>query len=507
MLSGRWGHWLALLAGLLAPLAFAPVGFWPLSLLSCLLLLLAMEHTSVRLAAFRGWLFGVGFYASGVSWVYVSIHQFGSAPPALAAFLTLLFVLAIALFFALHLGIYRWLVTTSSRLSYGAVLLGFPAVWVLAEWFRSWFLTGFPWLYLGYAPMDTWLGGWAPVTGVYGLSFWLALAASALYLLIKAPQGQRRWSLLLSLTLPLLLGWGLQQHQWTKAADVSPLRVTLLQGNTPQALKWQADYRPRIVANYLRQSLQHLDSTLIVWPETAVPQLLDLARPYLAPLEQRLKAGNIGLITGVPSRQNHDGVTHYYNSVAGLGAATGVYHKQRLVPFGEYVPLESWLRGLIAFFNLPMSNFSLGPPQQPPLRLDNGQTLAPFVCYEIVYPDLVADDSRGADYLLTVSNDSWFGDSLAPHQHLQMARMRALENGRYLLRATNNGISALVDPSGRVIQQSEQFVTAALSGEVQAQTGSTPFSRFGSMPMLLVCAAIAAALGLPAAKRSLASRR
>jgi apolipoprotein N-acyltransferase len=191
------------------------------------------------------------------------------------------------------------------------------------------------------------------------------------------------------------------------------------------------------------------------------------------------------LITGIPYRP--EGEQHYHNSILALGQGDGVYHKQRLVPFGEYVPMEGVLRGLIAFFDLPMSAFTAGPTGQAPLRA-GAFRVAPYICYEIVYPDLVASGARDADLLITISNDSWFGDSIGPLQHLQMAQMRALENGRYLIRGTNNGVSAIINAQGEIVVASDRFVTTTLQGQVEAMLGSTPFSRFGSTPVIAGCA-------------------
>ena len=435
-------------------------------------------------------MYGFGFFGTGVSWVYVSIHQHGAAPPWLAGLLTILFAAGLALFFALHIAAYQYVVTKSAYRHQWFILLAFPAVWVVAEWFRSWFLTGFPWIYLGYGPIDTWLAGWGPITGIYGLSFFMALATSALYLQWKKPGKTLRAAALLCLILPIFLGWGLSQTRWTSPKQEESLSIAMVQGNTPQNLKWKPSQRAMILQSYVTPSLSLLDKDLIIWPETAIPQLFDSAYPTLKPLERLLKENNTGLITGVPSRQISDNRFRYFNSVVGLATASGIYHKQRLVPFGEYVPLENLLRGLIEFFDLPMSSFSLGPEHQSPITLGNGQSLSTFICYEIVYPDLVSTSAQNADYLLTVSNDSWFGDSFAPHQHLQMARMRAIENGRYLLRATNNGISAIIAPDGKVVSKTQQFVATVLNAEIEAMEGKTPFSRFGSMPILFTCFAL-----------------
>ncbi len=476
-----------LLAGALAPLGFAPLGLWPLTLVSSMLFLLFMQTDSSREASLRGWFYGIGFFGTGVSWVYVSIHEHGSASPLLAGSLTGLFAIALGLLFALHGFLYQRLVP---RHAWGQ-LLGFPALWVMAEWFRSWFLTGFPWLLIGYAPLDSWLAGWAPIGGVFSLSLLLSLCASLVALVLL-----RQITPLLLLVIPALwlTGYALQQIDWVRPATHSELSVALVQGNIPQVDKWDPSKRGQILSHYYQLTQPHLNNALIVWPETAIPDLYDRAIPLLAPFIDQLRSRETALISGVPFRSGSKPV-HYYNSLTALGDAQGIYHKQRLVPFGEYVPLEAQLRGLITFFDLPMSNFSLGPSEQKPLILSaSGIRVAPFICYEIVYPDLVASNTRGQDLLLTVSNDSWFGDSWAPQQHLQMARMRALENGRYLLRSTNNGISAIVDERGQIKAQGDQFVSQVVSGTALIFQGSTPFALWGSAPTVALALLVLIAL-------------
>ena len=220
---------------------------------------------------------------------------------------------------------------------------------------------------------------------------------------------------------------------------------------------------------------------IVIWPEAAIPGYLQRAQPFLQPLVERAANSETALITGVPSRP--PGGDAYYNSIVALGHGRGEYHKQRLVPFGEYVPMEQLLRGLIAFFDLPMSSFSPGPEGQGPLRV-GAYRAAPFICYEIVYAEQVASAARDADLMITISNDSWFGDSIGPLQHLQITQMRALENGRYILRGTNNGVSAIIDHQGRIVKRSEQFVATTLVGEVNVMLGNTPFGSFGTTPMI-----------------------
>ncbi|MEH6472078.1 MAG: apolipoprotein N-acyltransferase [Halopseudomonas sp.] len=506
------GKVLAFVSGALAPFGFAPFELWPLAILSCLGLLATLQTaTSAKQAALIGWFYGIGFFGIGVSWVFVSIHQFGNAPVPLALLLTALFAIALALLFALHSYLYKRWVPNQPL----AIALGFPAIWVLAEWFRGWFLTGFPWLYLGYAPIDSPLAGWAPITGVLGLSGFSALVACCLFLLPQVSHKARVGLMLIALT-PFVSGTLLQQIEWTKPTSEPPLRVALVQGNIAQELKWSPRHRAQIIDRYLSLSQTQLDkpdkttpTELIIWPETAVPLLYDIALQRLATFESSLLNQQTGLISGIPYRtpNNSDLPVRYHNSIMGLGSAQGLYHKQRLVPFGEYVPLEYWLRGLIDFFDLPMSNFSLGPDNQPPLELyrsNNSKVrISAYICYEIVYPDLVARNAADSELLLTISNDSWFGDSLAPHQHLQMARMRALETGRYLIRSTNNGISALIDAQGHILKRGPQFTTTVLQGEVQPMQGLTPFGRYGSLPVLTLCALIFGLLILRQHKQSI----
>jgi len=283
--------------------------------------------------------------------------------------------------------------------------------------------------------------------------------------------------------------WGggavLKPTQWVAKASATPLTVALFQPNVPQEHKWDPQwYRP--ILRQLREATDPvLGRDIVIWPESAIPNYYQRAQGFLEPLAKRAAAANTTLITGAPFRSEDS--NRVYNSAVALGYGEGSYHKQRLVPFGEYVPLENLLRGLISFFDLPMSSFSAGPADQEPLRA-GPYRIALFICYEIVYGDLVARDARNADLLVTISNDTWFGDSIGPWQHLQIAQMRGRENGRYVLRATNNGISAIIDHQGRIVKQADQFVATMLTGEAQVMLGNTPFSSFGSLPILASCA-------------------
>lgn len=483
------GQWLlpgalTVCAGALFVLGLAPFDFWP-AIPASAALWLALLHRFPRIGGFTsGWLYGIGLFAAGSSWIYVSIHIYGRAAPPLAALLTGLFCAGLALLTAVQGHVYRrWLQSAF----WWSPALAFPALWVLFEWLRSWLLTGFPWLYAGYAGIDTPIAGWAPVIGVYGLSFWLIAMGSALVATVWSDRSQRR---ALAVTLAVLvvlagLGTPLKSIAWTQVAG-QPMTVALYQPNIPLERKWDRRYFRRILTQYAMASGPlYEQADLLLWPESALPALRSAITDYLDDIDERGRVTGTSVITGIPVKAE----SGLHNSIIGLGAAEGEYHKQKLVPFGEYVPLEQWLRGLIAFFDLPMSSFVPGPAVQPVLQA-NEWRVAPFICYEVVYPDFVARGAQGANLLITVSNDSWFGDSIGPLQHLQMARFRALETGRAMLRGTNNGVSAIINPDGLISAQTEQFVETTLTGSVTPRSGYTPFMLTGSLPILTFCALI-----------------
>ncbi len=472
---------LAVFAGSLVTLSLTPYDIWPAGILSGVLYLALLRNCSPRIALLRGWLFGIGLFGTGASWVYVSIHNFGNAGVPLALFLTALFCMGLGLLHA----VFAWLYVKFLRDLMGGMLAGFPALWVLFEWLRSWLLTGFPWLYSGYAALDTWVAGWIPVVGVFGSSLLIAFTASCLYLAWQRRQLQASLIYGAMVASLWLAGWLLQGVQWVAPASEDALSVGVVQANIPQELKWRPDYYPHILQIYDEMTEPLLGKDLVLWPEAAIPNFYQRAQPFLLAQAQRAAEADSSLVLGIPWRSEDS--RSYYNSIVALAAGSGVYHKQRLVPFGEYVPLENWLRGAIDFFDLPMSAFSSGAPDQDPLVVADSRA-STFICYEIVYPGLVRDYARRSDFMITISNDSWFGDSIGPLQHLQMARMRALENGRYLVRGTNNGVSAIIDERGDIQVQTPQFQRLTMEGEVRLMLGTTPFARFGSMPVIGLCA-------------------
>lgn len=491
---GWTGHVLAIVAGALITPSLAPFDLWPLGLLSLGLLRWLLDDASPGGGFVRGWCYGLGLFGTGTSWVYVSIHVYGYAPIPLAVFLTALFSAGLALFTAVIAWAYvRWVRDLALGRS-----LGFAAVLTLGEWWRTWFLTGFPWLFPGYAHIYSPLAGWAPVVGIYGIDFILALTAA---LLVEQFQQRRipRWGLV-----ALAIGWAggglLGVVSWVEPADREPLKIAMVQANIPQAQKWLPEQFQPTLALYQRMDEPlWADNDIVIWPEAAVPGFYFQAETFLDAMAQRASDSDTTLLTGILSIDRGVEPPVIYNSVMALGEGSGIYHKRRLVPFGEYVPLEAWLRGLIAFFDLPMSNLHPGPADQQGLT-SGDLLLAPFICYEVVYPDLVASWTPEADLLLTISNDAWFGTSIGPLQHLQMAQMRALENGRYLLRSTGSGVTAIVDHHGNLTVVGEQFSRQVITGTAQVMTGTTPFAATGSWPILLACALLCIGLQLFTAK-------
>lgn len=482
--NGWIGNSLVLIAGALITLTLAPFDIWPLTFIACITLHLGISELSPRQAALRSWWFGLGLFASGTSWVYVSIHDYGAASVPLALFLTVLFVAGLALFLAL----FGWLWARFIRQDNHSIgnALAFAALWVAIEAFRGWFLTGFPWLYIGYSQLNAPLAGFAPIGGVWLVSFLLALSSVLLLILWKAPQWSSRLAAAILLSVIWISGFALQSLEWTQPSG-EPLSVTTIQGNIEQNLKWDPAQIEAQLVLYQSLTLNAVPSDLIIWPETAVPILKEQAQGYLNSMERIIARQDSALITGLPLRQNDaDGNLRYYNAITTLGDSQGEYLKQKLVPFGEYVPLQDLLRGLIAFFDLPMSDFARGSSQQTPLTA-KGYKIAPYICYEVVYPEFATKLAAQSDILLTISNDTWFGTSIGPMQHLQMAQMRALEARRWMIRATNNGVSALIDPRGKISATVPQFQQAVLRGSVLPMQGLTPYLRWQSWPLIVLC--------------------
>ncbi len=474
----------ALVAGALTVAGFAPLAVFPLPFLTLAGLLLIWLRAAAPQAALRtGFAFGAGLFGAGVSWVYVSLHDFGMMPAPLAAIGTLAYCAILSLYPAAA----GWCLARLGRAPLTSALIAFPAAWTLFEWLRGWVFTGVPWLALGYSQVDSPLAGLAPLIGVYGVSFATALCAG---LLVVVTTGSLKARLAGGVALIFAFGLGqlLKQIDWTSLQG-APLKVALLQGNIPQDLKFQAD-RYAMTLSVYKRLIEASQGRLIVLPETAIPRFLDAVDPsYLKDIAKIAAERGADVLIGVPIR---DPGTRYFNSVVSVGASPSQrYDKSHLVPFGEFVPPGfGWI---VKTFAIPLSDFSLGPEHPKPLALA-GQLVAPNICWEDAFGEEIIRQLPEATLLVNVSNVAWFGDSLAPAQHLQISRMRALETGRTMLRATNTGMTAIIDPRGRVVAGLPQFTEGILEGEVQGQSGATPYVRAGNYPIVLACLALIVAL-------------
>ena len=492
--------WLvAALLGALAVPGFAPLGWFPLPILSLAGLFWLLRDASPTRAFRIGWSYGLGLFLVGVSWIYVSLSTYGGMPAAVAILATLLFCAFIALFPALAMaGAVRIAPPGGKRLA-----MALPAAWLLGEWVRGWIFTGFPWLALGYsqAPVSP-LAGYAPVLGLYGVSLLAALSAGLLARLLAAAtrplslsaagvadrgrEANRRVvrRAIALFALLWLSGLVLQAVDWTRPSG-APVAVTLIQGNIAQDLKFRPERLEATLRHYARAVLAS-DARLVVLPETALPLFRSaVPRDYLALLGDHARARDGDVVLGIPE---DDGPERYFNSIVSLGASpAGLYRKVHLVPFGEFVPFG--FRWAVDMMSIPLGDFSRGAPDQPPLEAA-GERLAVNVCYEDAFGEERIAAARDSTLLVNLSNDAWFGASLAPWQHLQIGAMRSLEAGRWQLRANNTGITAILDHKGRVRASLDPFVSAALDGPAEGRTGTTPYLVLGNYPALALALAM-----------------
>jgi len=470
---------MAFFAGATAVLAFAPFALSPLAILSLALLFGLWQSATPKQAFRQGWLFGFGFMGFGVSWLHISIDQFGGVGLPLAMVITLLFVAVIALFF----GLAGWLGVSLCRHNRTSQLLAvFPAIWALIEWMRGWFLTGFPWLSMGYSQLDTPLQGIAPILGVFGVSWVVALLAALIVWTITQYSAQPKTLLkpalgISSIIVICAVSGLLDKQHWTQSAG-NPIKATLIQGNIPQELKWKPNQFGSTMRLYMELTGANWESDLVIWPETAIPAFYHrVKQDLLDPLAADAQSNNTDLLVGIAVKSTED--SRYFNAMVSLGKSQDVYKKRHLVPFGEFLPLKWLLHPLIDFLQIPMSDFSAGDHNKTVLNLA-GYPAGISICYEDAFGEEIIQALPAAAFLVNASNDAWFGDSLAPYQHLEIARMRALETGRYLLRATNTGISAIIGAKGAILARSTAFKRETLTREITPMQGMTPYAKIGN---------------------------
>ena len=479
------GSALAFIAGALLSLSFAPFGWWPLAILMPAVLIGLWQGATPRRAAVVGFWFNAGTFTAGTWWLYIAIKQIGHAPLLLALFLMVGLVAIMGAYHAL-LG---WLVAKYLP-EQGALrwLVGIPGAWLLIEWWRSWFLSGFGWLALGYAHTDNWLGGLAPLIGQYGLGLLTLLLAGGLFGLLHGDRRTRMASALV-----YLVAWGaafgVRGVEWT-APYSRPITVAVVQGAVPQDEKWIAGNLESILELYKTRTREAHGASLIVWPESAIPELANYHVDYYRDVYQEASARGSSLMMGTLRMEQNPktGEDEYFNSVLSMDrSAPGVgwYDKHHLVPFTEFVPVPDFVRGWLRVMDLPYSDFNRGAAQQAPLEAA-GQRIAASVCYEDAYGSTQLPALRTATLLVNVTNDAWFGRSPARYQHLQISRMRTMETGRPMVRAANDGVSAVIGSRGEIIVRAPEYEASVMRAELQPRIGLTPYARTGNWPVVLL---------------------
>ena len=464
-----------LLTGLMIPFGFAPYNLsyllFPLLGIFGWFLLSQSNGRSF----WRGWLFGFGQFVIGFSWIYHSVHTYGHAPAALAVAMIILLAAYCALFPGLAAYLAQRFFNKNINLF---LLLGLPSMWALTEWLRGYLFTGFPWLSLGVSQVDTSLAFFAPVFGSLGTGIIMLLIAGMI--LISVLQPGRAKIFLPSVVSVFILGQLLAQINWSEPVS-DPIKVSLAQLSIQQDQKWRAENRVPSMQWYLQQTKAHKDSDLIVWPETAIPSFIRRVAPFWEKVKKEAERSDTEVVAGVFIRDTETG--RYYNSL--LSSKGDFYQKKHLVPLGEYMPFRSLFEFVRKFVQFPMSDIANGPDDQPLMKVA-GYPVGSSICFEDVFDRDIRSSLPEAKFLINVSNDAWFKKSAEPYQHHQIARARALEAARYMVRSTNTGVSAIIGPKGEEIVTSQLFEQVTVSGDIRAMSGETPYVFWGNVPVILI---------------------
>jgi len=481
------GSAVAFVAGMLLALSFAPLEWWPLAIFMPAVLMWLWDGASPRRAAVLGFWFNAGTFSVGTYWLYIAIKEMGGAPFALAL---LLMAGLVAIMGAYH-ALLGWAVAKYLP-PRGAMrwLVGIPGAWLLIEWWRSWFITGFGWLALGYAHTDNWLGSLAPVVGQYGLGLLTLVLAGALVTLLLGDKRSRIVSGALFVAI-----WGvafaLRGVEWTQPYS-RPITVAVVQGAIPQDEKWLDENLEAIIDLYQKRTREAYGADLIVWPESAIPDLANYHVELYRNVYQEASAHGSSLMVGTLRAEENPktGEEEYFNSVLSMDKSTpgvGWHDKHHLVPFSEFFPVPGFIRSWLRLMSLPYSDFNRGAAQQAPLEAA-GQRISASICYEDAYGSTQLPALRTATLLVNVTNDAWFGHSTARYQHLQISRMRAREAGRPMIRAANDGVSAVIGHRGEIVKSAPEYEANVMRASVQPRIGLTPYARAGNWPV--VCLAL-----------------
>lgn len=481
-----------LLLGALSVLGFAPFYFYPASILS-LIGLFYFWHLSdtPKQAALAGFIYGLGMFGTGIYWLYICLHTFGDMPSLMAGFSTFALCAFLALFPAMVGALSVWVSGVSLSHQQGrTMLIAIPVLWAMTDWIRSWIFTGFPWLTIGYSQVPhSPLAGYMPMVGVYGVSLITVFIASLVGLWLAnhfIHQSNTRIWQRNAITILLLL-WGagslLKLVEWTSPVG-KPVSVALLQGNIAQNIKWNPEIAEHILVKYLTMA-EASPAQLIIMPETALPVLSSELPDIVGKrLQQHAKRNKGDILMGLVERENGQ----YFNSMISIGSAQSrVYRKSHLVPFGEFIPFKAAFGWIYRdWLNMPLSDLARGSIHQQAMPIA-GQKVAVNICYEDVFGEEIIRQLPQATLLVNASNDAWYGESLAAYQHMQFSQARAMETGRTVLRATNTGATAMINPHGNVLAHAPHFSETTLNVMAQGYRGSTPYVRFGNSLFLSLC--------------------
>jgi apolipoprotein N-acyltransferase len=485
------GSAVALVAGALLGLSFAPIGWWPLAVVCPALLIYIWDGATPRRAAVLGFWFNAGTFSVGTYWLYISLRLIGHAPIPLAL---LLMAALVAIMGAYH-ALLGWVIAKYFP-ARGAVrwFVAIPGAWLLIEWFRSWFLSGFGWLALGYAHTGNWLGGFAPVIGQFGLGLLSVMLAGALVAMVLGTNRARAIAGAV-LALTAVAAFASRGVEWTRESG-KPITVAIVQGAIPQDEKWIDENLPNILDTFEKLTVKAHGADLIVWPESTIPDPINYHVDYMRGIYQAASATGSSLVMGAIRVQQNE-QTHEeeaFNSVLVWDRATpgvGFYDKHNLVPFSEFFPVPGFIRKWLRLMDLPYADFNRGAAVQEPLEAA-GQKLSIGICYEDAYGSNHLPGMKTATMLVNVTNDAWFGHSTARYQHLQISRMRAIETGRPMVRAANDGVSAVIGAHGEIIAAAPEYEANVMRAALQPRIGLTPYARTGNWPV--VCLALVFAL-------------
>ncbi|WP_150538501.1 apolipoprotein N-acyltransferase [Actinobacillus vicugnae] len=468
---------LAFVLGSIATLAYSPFDFWGIIFISATSLIWAATLPQRKTALWSTFAWSIGYFCVGVNWIHVSMIQFGGVPVAISYLAVLLL--------ACYLAIYNLLFSYLAQRFQISNPFALAGIFTGTEYLRSVVFTGFPWLQFGYTQIDSPFAGLAPLFGVEGLTFFVMVVSG--YLVLLAKNSAKMTASLAILTLLCGLAFVTRFVPFVQNDEQKqPLNVSLVQGNIAQKMKWDPAHFDYTIQTYQRLISPLLGkSEVIVLPESAIPALETQIYPLLRQLQQAASAKGSEVIIGTLYQNENQ---QLFNSALVLGNPTQPYdlhndvryNKHHLVPFGEYVPFGSALDWMRDVFILPI-NLSQGEFVQQPLFAKN-RKFNMAICYEVIFGNQLQQNQQAqqSDYLLTITNDAWFGASIGPWQHFQMARMRALELGKPLLRAANTGITAVVGAKGEIIRQIPQFEANVLTAQIQPTKGETLFAKTGS---------------------------